>query len=78
MEINEKEATGIKFQDNGLEYIKAVKKPSSDLKITQEIWMSGKKEVIEKKLFPKIVLPNGQYLDMTIDNLWDYLEIKEV
>ena len=42
MKINKKLANGIHIVGDEFEYVKAVKKPNADTKITQEIWIKCK------------------------------------
>jgi len=49
MKINSNLANGIKIVGGNYEYIKAVKKPNADTKITMEVWCKWKKNKQHKK-----------------------------
>jgi len=49
MKINENLATGILLQGKDFVFIKAVRKPNADCKISQEIWFKGKAKHFQKK-----------------------------
>jgi len=48
MNLN-KNAVGIIIKGSDFEYIKAVRKPNSDCKISKEIWFIGKAKHFQKK-----------------------------
>jgi len=48
MKINEN-GKGILIQGEDFQYIKAVRKPNSNCKISQEIWFSGKAKAFQTK-----------------------------
>ena len=48
MNINNK-AIGITLKGSDFEYVKAIRKPNSDCKISQEVWFSGKARAFQTK-----------------------------
>jgi len=48
MKINNN-ATGIILKGSDFEYVKAIRKPNSSCKISQEIWFSGKAKAFQTK-----------------------------
>lgn len=48
MKINNN-ATGIILKGSDFEYVKAIRKPNTDCKISQEIWFSGKAKAFQTK-----------------------------
>ena len=48
MKIN-KNAIGVILKGSDFEYIKAIRKPNSDCKISQEVWFKGKAKHFQKE-----------------------------
>ena len=48
MKINEN-GIGIIIKGEDFEYVKAVRKPNTDCKISQEVWFSGKAKAFQTK-----------------------------
>ena len=48
MKINDN-AIGIIIKGEDCEYVKAIRKPNADCKISQEVWFSGKAKHFQKK-----------------------------
>lgn len=77
MKPNKKQAEFIIVKEPEYEYIKAVRKPESNLKITKEFWFKGNKKSFDK-LFGVVRLSDrGSYIDFSIENLWHYLGIED-
>ena len=48
MKLNDN-AVGVIIKGSNFEYVKAVRKPNSDCKISQEVWFIGKAKHFQKK-----------------------------